>query len=597
MRERIFQGIGISPGVAIGEAFVIEMAKPVVWMHRVEDEQLDQEIERFEKAVEETKSGINSIKRQIGQELGDDHAYIFDAHLLMLEDPILIDGTKDYIRDNRVNAEFALNHVSGQLSETFKTFEDDYLRERGVDVLDVANRVQWYLCKPFTRGDEEPEKPSILISHDIHPSKLASMDTANVLGLGMDVGGQTTHTGMLANAKGLPAVAGLRDLSVIIKPGERVILDGSGGKVIISPTDETVTKYEQRRERYRKQEEQLYSYSEIESITTDKLSISLHANVELEEELEHAFGKYGAQGVGLYRSEFIYLSNPDHMPSEEEHYQTYAGMAKAAGGRPINLRTIDLGGEKQVDSLEIGEEANPALGLRAVRFGLKRRGIFKAQIRGLLRAATEGDIRVLVPMISGVGELRDVKNLIEECKTELLKESIPFKEDIKTGVMIEVPSAAIIADILAREADFVSVGTNDLIQYLLAIDRGNESVAYLYEPLHPAVLRTLADIAAKCKAAGTEFAMCGEMAADPVMLPLLIGMGFTNLSMNPASIPVIKSAVRSLDAIKCNELTREVLSLTSIRDIRDYLQKKLDTFYPNIENLELGLPLGGNDES
>lgn len=592
MKERVFSGIGISPGIAIGEAFVIELAKPVIWMHRVEEYLVDDELLRFERAISETKEGLNAIKRQIGQELGDDHAYIFDAHLLMLNDPILVDGTKDFIRNNRVNAEFALQQVSGKLSETFKNFEDDYLRERGVDVLDVANRIQWHLCRPFSRGNEEPEGPSILVSHDIHPSKLASMDTSNVLGMAMDVGGQTTHTGLLANAKNIPSVVGLRDLSVIVKPGETIIVDGTAGTVIISPKQETIARYEEKKRLYEQHAQELLDLRDIASITTDNEPIVLNANIELLEELEPAFERHGAAGVGLYRSEFIYLRDPQHMPTEEDHRNLYSSMAIAAKGRPINLRTIDLGGEKQLDSLEIGEEANPALGLRAVRFGLKRRPIFKSQIRGALRASLDGNIRLLIPMISGLGEFLEVKELIEECKQELRLEGVEFKEDISIGAMIEVPSAAIIADVLAEEADFISVGTNDLIQYLLAIDRGNESVAYLYEPFHPAVLRTLADIARKCTEAGTPFSMCGEMAADPTALPLLVGMGFRDLSMNPLSIPVIKSVIRHLSAKMCKEITEEAIELPSVKEVYSFLRNMLENVYPDLKNLELGIPVG-----
>jgi phosphotransferase system enzyme I (PtsI) len=598
MREHKYQGLGISPGIAIGEAFVVELAKPVVWMHRIDDDHLEDEIRRFEKALAETKESIESIKRQIGQELGDEHAYIFDAHLLMLQDPFLVDGTKDYITNNRVNTEFALQQVSAKLSETFKNFEDDYLRERGVDVLDVANRVQWYLNKPYAHSeDEAPELPSILVSHDVHPSKLASMETANVLGLAMDVGGQTTHTGLLATAKGIPAVVGLRDLSVIVKPGEKIIIDGTSGDVIISPTQATIDEYLQKQDLYHQHEEELLGMRDFDSVTTDGERITLNANIELLDELDPAFNKHGAAGVGLYRSEFVYLANPNSIPSEEDHYQLYSNMAKTAGGRPLNVRTIDLGGEKQISSLDIGDETNPALGLRAVRFGLKRKAIFKAQLRGILRASLDGDVRILIPMISGLGEFLEVKKLIEECKSELLKENHPFKEDIQIGLMIEVPSAAIIADVLAAEADFISVGTNDLIQYLLAIDRGNEYVSYLYEPLHPAVLRTLWDISQKCTNAGTNFAMCGEMAADPTTLPLLIGMGFRDLSMNPLSIPVIKSVIRHLDAEMCREMAIEALKLPSVRDVYAFLRQRLETVYPEIRNLELGLPIGDRHES
>lgn len=592
MKERIFEGLGMSPGVAIGKAFVMEMAQPVVWMHRIREGDIEDEIQRFRNAIERTKKSLSEIKNQIGQEMGPEHAYIFDAHLLMLDDPILIDGTIGQVREKRVNAEFALQQVTGELSRTFSSFEDTYLKERGVDVLDVANRIQWQLTRPKGTATKGPDEPSILLAHEIPPSKLASMDVSNVLGIAMDVGGQTTHTGLLATAWGIPAVVGLRDISVIAKKGETVIVDGSDGVVIISPTDSTLEKYRQKRELYLKREEELVEVRDLPSVTTDGVGITMLANIELKEELEAAFGKFGAQGVGLYRSEFIFLSNPKLMPTELDHADMYSTMARIAGEHPINMRTVDLGGEKNLESLDIAQEPNPALGLRAVRYGLQRKSIFKAQLRGALRAGVDGNLRIMIPMISGVGELREVRALLEECQIDLAKEGVPVAEEIPFGVMIEVPSAGIIADIIAREVDFVSVGTNDLIQYLLAIDRGNESVAYLYEPFHPAVLRLLSDIAQKVNAAGKPLSMCGEMAADPAATALLIGMGYHELSMNPANIPVIKSVVRSLNAAECRDLAKEVLQLDSVDEIELFLRQKLEQQYPDIENPSLIFPKG-----
>jgi phosphotransferase system enzyme I (PtsI) len=592
MKERIFKGIGISPGIAIGKAFIMEMAKPIIWMHRIAEDEIEAEIGRFKDALEHTRKALTEIKEHIGKEMGENHAYIFDAHLLMLEDQILVDGTIEHITKKRVNAEFALQHVTNELSKTFSSFEDPYLKDRGVDVLDVANRVQAHLCRPSGTFSSAPDEPSILLAHDIHPSKLASMNTSTVLGLAMDVGGQTTHTGLLANAKNIPGVVGLKDVSVIVKQDEQVIVDGNQGLVILSPRESTLIEYQEKEELFRQREEELIATKDLESITTDGVTININANVELSEELDNAFNKYGAKGIGLYRSEYIFLANPTVMPTEDDHASLYSEMAEKAGDRIMNLRTMDVGGEKKLESFGIGSEPNPVMGLRAVRYGLRHKAIFKAQIRGALRASIHGNLRIMVPMISGLSELREVRALVEECKADLLKEGIPVNEDIKLGIMIEVPSAAIVADYLAEEADFVSVGTNDLIQYILAIDRGNETVAYLYEPFHPAVLRTLAEIAKKINHAGIPLSMCGEMAADPIATPLLIGMGFRDLSMNPISIPIVKSVVRSVSVKFCEEITEQILKMPSIDDIYAFLREKLEHHYPSLKNVKLGIPLG-----
>lgn len=592
MKEKLYQGIGISPGIAIGKAFIMEMAEPVIWMHRIKEEYLGEELKRFERALAATREALLKIKNRIGREMGSEHAYIFDAHLQMLEDPMLTENVTGFIKEKKVNAEFALQHVTNELSMTFSAFEDAYLRDRGVDVLDIGNRIQWHLSRPVETLDNAPAEPSILLSHDIHPSKLASMDSSIILGIAMDVGGQTTHTGLLASAKNIPAVVGLRDLSVIVRPGEMIILDGSDGVVITNPSKKMLGKYTQKQKLFQQREEELLTTRDLPAVTQDGIEITLLANIELHEEVEPAFNKFGAQGVGLYRSEYIFLSNPTTMPTEKDHEQIYLSMAEKVGDKTINLRTLDLGGEKGLASLEISPEPNPALGLRAVRFGLKKKSIFKAQLRGILRASLKGNIRIMVPMISGIEEIRQVKDLLEQCKLELMKENVDFNRDIQLGIMIEVPSAAIVADVLAKEVDFVSVGTNDLIQYVLAIDRSNESVAHLYEPFHPAVLRLLLQLADKVNAVGTQLSMCGEMAADPIATPLLIGMGFHELSMNPLSIPVIKMIIRSIRADMCRDITKEALSLPSVDKIYEFLRQKLEHYYPQIQNVKLGIPLG-----
>lgn len=589
MEERRFDGIGISAGVAIGRAFVLETAQPVVWMHRLTGEEAEQEVARFREAVEETRTKLLGIKEQIGRKMGPDHAYIFDAHLLMLDDPMLVEQVESRIRGELVNAEFALQQVTNELSRTFRNFEDSYLRERGVDVLDVGNRVLRSLCRPADHAEELPTEPSILVAHDIAPSKLASVDPKAMAGLAMDVGGQTTHTGILARSLNIPAVVGLHDLGAYARHGETVIVDGTAGAAIINPMPETLKRYRRRRRLFEQREEELLRMRDLPAETTDGVGIAMYANVETPEEMPSVI-RHGAKGVGLYRSEYVFLSSPQLLPTEEEHYSTYREMAEAAEGCFVNVRTLDLGGEKGLESLGMEEEPNPALGLRAVRYCLRNRSLFRAQLRGILRASVHGDLRVMAPMISDITELRQVRELLERCKAELREKGIPFNEEIPLGVMIEVPSAALTADLLASESDFVTVGTNDLIQYILAIDRGNAEVAYLYDPFHPAVLRVLSEIAERVHSAGKAVGMCGEMAADPFAAPLLVGMGYDELSMTAVSIPVIKNVIRTLDAGHCRRMASEAAALASAADVRRYLAEKIEKRYPELSGSEIVEP-------
>ncbi|HUX08139.1 MAG TPA: phosphoenolpyruvate--protein phosphotransferase [Acidobacteriota bacterium] len=590
MSEKQFQGIGISGGVAIGPAFILDSADPVVWMHRVPEEMIEDELQRFRTAKDATRNGLLSLKEEIGKKMGTEHAYIFDAHLLMLDDPILVEGVEKKVREDRVNVEFALQQIISELSRTFRSFEDIYMRERGVDVLDVSNRIQRNLCRPTGRTEEQPEEPGILVAHEVVPSKFASIDSKLLLGMAMDVGGQTTHTGLLARSLNLPAVVGLRDLSVQVKKGETIIVDGSEGLVIVDPKPETLQRYRNIKQLFEQQEAELLAIRDLSASTTDGIDIALTANIEMPEELHSAI-QHGAMGIGLYRSEFVFLSNPKLLPTEDDHESTYRTIAEAAGKLFVNIRTLDLGGEKGLESLGMVEEPNPALGLRAVRYSLREPSLFKTQVRGILRASTAGKLRILIPMLTGLPELRRVKEIVEKCKRELREDAIPFDENIKLGAMIEVPSAALIADLLAAESDFVSVGTNDLIQYILAIDRSNASVAYLYDPFHPAVLRVLAEIPDKVHSQGKQVSMCGEMAADPFVTPLLVGFGYDELSMNAVSIPTVKKVIRSVDVAHCREIAAKTLNLSSAEEVRIFLAESIEKHYPSL--FKCALPEGG----
>jgi phosphotransferase system enzyme I (PtsI) len=586
MSEKHFQGIGISGGVAIGPAFVLKSPDPVVWMHRIPKESIDDELDRFRKSIEATRVGLLKLKEEIGRKMGTEHAYIFDAHLLMLDDPILVDGVESRVRVERVNVEFALQQIISELSRTFRSFEDSYMRDRGVDVLDVGNRIQVNLLRHAGWPEEQPPEPAILVAHEVVPSKFASIDSNLMLGLAMDVGGQTTHTGLLARSLNIPAVVGLRDLSVQVKNHEMLVIDGTEGVVIVNPQTETLQRYRNLKRLFEQQEAELLATRDLPAVTIDGLEIALGANVETPEELPSVI-QHGAKGIGLYRSEFVFLSNPKLLPTEDDHEAMYRRMAEAAGDLFVNIRTLDLGGEKGLESLGMEAEPNPALGLRAIRYSLREPSLFKTQLRGVLRASATGNLRILIPMLTGLPELRRIHELIDKCKRELREEAIPFDEGIQLGAMIEVPSAALIADLLAAESDFISVGTNDLIQYILAIDRANASVAYLYDPFHPAVLRVLAEIPAMVHSRGKKVSMCGEMAADPFVTPLLVGFGYDELSMNAVSIPTVKNVIRNLEAKHCRRIANKVLKMPSANEIRDFLAQTFEKHYPTLFKCEL----------
>jgi len=586
MSERHFQGIGISGGVAIGPAFVFEVTDPVIWMHRVPEEAIEAELGRFRDAIEATRENLLKLKERISKKMGKDHAYIFDAHLLMLDDPILTKGVESKLREQRVNVEFALQQVVSELSRTFRSFEDPYMRERGVDVLDVGNRIQINLSRPSGRSYRMPQEPSIIVAHEMQPSKFASIDGGLLLGLAMDVGGQTTHTGLLARSQNLPAVVGLRDLSVQIKGGETLVVDGTEGIVIVDPGAKTLERYRRVCQLLDQQDEELIKTRDLPAVTKDGVEITMAANVEMPEELPDAI-RHGAKGIGLYRSEFVFLNSPKLLPTEEEHEAMYREMAQAAGEHFVNVRTLDLGGEKGLESLGMEEEPNPALGMRAVRYSLHEPSLFKTQLRGILRASVYGNLRVMVPMLTSLSELLRVRDIFEKCKGELRDEGIPFREDILLGAMIEVPSAALTAGLLASESDFISVGTNDLIQYILAIDRGNASVAYLYDPFHPAVLRMLAEIPERVHEVGKWVSICGEIAADPFVTPLLVGFGYDEMSMNAISIPLIKKVIRCVDAEQCRRIAKEALQMRSADEIRKFLAAKFEEHFPVLFESEL----------
>jgi phosphoenolpyruvate-protein phosphotransferase (PTS system enzyme I) len=557
MHEKIYRGIVASPGIVIGRAYLLDRRKVVVAGRRIEDVSVREEVARFKKAVELSKTQLEDLKKRISKGLGKSHLYILETHIMLLEDKMLVDGTIKRIRESLLNAEGALKETIAAIGVKFDSIEDEYLRDRKHDVEQVGERVLRNLVGHKQESLADIKEEAIIIAHDLAPSDTLVMRKDKILGFATDAGSRTSHTAILARSLGLPAAVGLENITASVKTGDVVILDGIHGVVIVDPDEETFLDYLKKQRKYKYFEQELEKLKSLPAETLDGHVVYLQGNIELPEEATST-AEHGGTGIGLYRTEFLFL-NRQTLPTEEEHYAAYRHVAERATPHEVVIRTLDVGGDKVDMAGEFEKEANPALGLRAIRFCLKKRDIFRTQLRGILRASVLSNIKILIPMISGLTELNETKQMIEDVKAELRAEGRPFNEALPVGAMIEIPSAAMIADLLAREVDFFSVGTNDLIQYTLAIDRQNEHVAYMYEPLDPAVLRLLQRVSEAAHHQKIHLAMCGEMAGDPLYAAILLGMGFKYLSMNVASIPWVKKVIRSVRMQDAAELATLVM--------------------------------------
>ena len=575
----LMRGIGVSSGIVIGRAHVLDSGRVnTAVRHFLDEAAADREVGRFTEAIKRSRGQLNAIKRKLKQEgMGKEHLRIMDAHLMMLKDQMLIDDTIKIIEGERVNAEWALKKVLSGIKEFFDRMDDEYLRERSADIEHLVNRVLQNLAGNKESTLSDIKEPSVVVTHDLSPTDTAQMDKKLVLAFLTDIGGRTSHTAIMGRALEIPAVVGLEKISVSVEQGDRIVVDGMTGAVIINPSESVVKVYEKRRERYEKYEKTLSHFKDLPSETTDGHRVSLMGNMELVEEIG-SLTDHGSEGIGLYRSEFLYL-NRKNFPTEEEHMAAYRQVVKTMAPNPVVIRTLDLGGEKLHPDLDDIEEANPALGLRAIRFCLKRTDLFRTQLRALLRASAFGDLKILLPMISGVDELRRAKSFIEEVKVELRGEGCDFDENIKLGAMIEVPSAALIADLIAKEVDFFSIGTNDLLQYSLAIDRVNEHVAYLYEPFHPAVIRTVKGVIDAAHAASITVSVCGEMAGEPEHALIFLGMGIDELSMNAFSLLRVKRLIRSVSYAEAREISERVLDFSTASEVESFVVSRLSEYY------------------
>jgi phosphotransferase system enzyme I (PtsI) len=565
-QEIRFEGAGVSPGIARGQVHVVRDDLDNVARYRISPSQVTDEIGRFEAALIQTRMQILEMQQRIAESIGAKDAAIFDAHLLVVEDRTLIDEVLRKLETDLSNVEWVFQEVATTYADTLNKIDDPYLRERALDIQDVTKRVIRNLQGKAPKTFFGLSEPHILIAHNLTPSDTAAMNRERVLGLATDLGSRTSHTAIMARSLNIPAVVGLHDITEKLETGQQVLLDGTNGFLIVDPTPETLKHYGEIESRRVKVMAQLKELRETTSTTRDGRHIVLSANIELPEDVD-AVAANGAEGIGLYRTEFLYL-NRNTLPTEDEQYETYRKVAERVRPDPLIIRTFDLGGDKLAPgTVDISDELNPFLGWRAIRFCLENTDIFKTQLRAILRASVVGNVKIMFPMISGVDELRSAISVLAECKEELCASKIDIGNKTEVGAMIEIPSAAISADVLAREVDFFSIGTNDLIQYALAVDRVNERIAHLYEPTHPAVIRLLKMIADAAHANDIWVGVCGEMAGDVALIPLLLGLGMDELSAGATLVPRVKRAVQSLAISECRELIEETLKLQTPSEI------------------------------
>jgi phosphotransferase system enzyme I (PtsI) len=579
-KEIILKGIPASPGITIGKAFLFGREQYTISRRSIKDEHIPSEIKRFKDALAQTKNEILDIKKRISEEMGVEHAQIFSAHLLVIDDSMLIEEVISRLKQEKLSIEYVFQDVLKRYIKVFSGMDDEYLKERISDINDVGRRILRNMIGAKEDILSNLKERVIVVAYDLSPSDTATMHKKNVTAFATDIGGRTSHTAIMAKSLEIPAVVGLEILTKKVENGDDIIIDGTHGVVIINPQPKTLKKYEQDKERLAVFEKHLLELKNLPCVTLDGKNIELAANIEVPEDVASVIA-HGAAGIGLYRTEYFYMNRKD-IPTEEEQYKAYSSVAKKMKPHSVIVRTLDLGGDKFLSQLDVPQQMNPFLGWRAIRFCLARPDIFKSQLKAVLRASANGKLKLIYPMISGLEELRHANAILDEAKKELKKELIAFDEEIEVGAMIEVPSAAITSDILAKEVDFFSIGTNDLIQYSLAVDRVNEKIAYLYEPAHPAVLRLIKSVIDNAHNAGIWVGMCGEMAGDIVMTIILLGLGIDEFSTSPIAIPEIKRIIRSVTLRQAKEIAQEAMTLSTGKEVEKFAKKKLKEIVPDL---------------
>jgi phosphoenolpyruvate-protein phosphotransferase (PTS system enzyme I) len=571
--EQKLKGIAASPGIATGKAFLVDSESMAIAKRKIPKEELPLEIARFEEALIKTRSEVMEIKKKVTDELGSEHGEIFDAHLLVLEDRALIEEVISDLKNERSSVEYVFSKILNKYIKAFTKIDDEYLKERLSDIQDVGRRILNNLLGGKERILKDIKNEVIVVAYDLSPSDTASMQKEKIQGFITDIGGRTSHTAIMARSLEMPAVVGLEKATGSIRNGDTIIVDGDRGLVIINPEKKTVQRYRKNKKDFTTLQNNLVKIRNLPAETKDGHCIQLSANIEFPEEISSVIS-HGAEGIGLYRTEYFYMNRID-LPSEDEQFQAYKKVTERIKDQSVIIRTMDLGGDKFISQLKVPRELNPFLGWRAIRFSLARPDIFKTQLKAILRASPYGQLKLMYPMISGIEEVKQANRILEQCKKELNKRGVNFNRNIEVGAMIEIPSAALTSDIIAKDVDFFSIGTNDLIQYSLAVDRANEKIAYLYNPAHPAILKLIKQVIESAHKEKIWVGMCGEMAADPAMILILLGLGLDEFSVSPLSVPEIKKIIRSITLKDAKRITEEALKLPSGDKIKKFAEEKL----------------------
>ena len=577
---QILQGLGVSPGVAIGRAVCLSIHHLEVYRIPIPAADVETEVARFRDATQQTRIELEATRKRAHEQLGDGLAGIFEAQSMLLEDASFVNRVEERIRTEQVNAEWAVHKVSEEFLDRFENLESEHLRERGDDLRDVTRHLLRVLQGIGHHELSELGSDVIIVAHDLTPSEAVRLGRQHVVAFAIETGGPTSHTSIIARDLNIPLVTGLDGVTDLVTDDDPAIVDGTDGTVILHPLKGQLAEYAGRRKRQGEQEQRLLETGPLPCVSRDGVAIELMANIDLPEELEDA-SRFGAAGLGLYRSEFLYIERAPELPTEDDHVSTYRRLLDSMSPHPVLIRTFDLGGRKLAREVMATDEENPVLGLRGIRLTLARPHIFKTQLRGLFRAGVGRNLWIMLPMVSARDEILAFRAFAAEVMAELEGEGIEFSRDFKLGIMIEVPAAAMISDILAQEVDFFSIGTNDLIQYSLAVDRNNEHVSYLYRPLHPAILRMIRFVLDCARDSGVEVSMCGEMAGDQRYTALLLGMGLRRLSVSPRSIPEIKNQIRGLEVRGLTEATERCLTMGSAAEV----ERCLDSYLARQETL------------